>query len=122
MPTGRPSKDKIKRLSAQARDRLEQLGYDPIEAMVRIAVKAERKGDLMLAGMMARELGGYVAPKLKAIEVSGQLDHGGGVLLIPSAPSSGEWEALAARVIDSTAQHIETASEPERALESTGGN
>ena len=116
----RPPKDRVKRLAASAREQLERLGYDPIEAMVRIAAKAERKGDLMLAGMMARELGQYVAPKLKAIEVSGQIDHGGGVLLIPSAPTNGDWEALAARVIDSTAQHIETASEPERALESTG--
>jgi len=59
------------------KDRLKALGCDPIEGMAFIAREA-RNGegdlrDLQLAGQMYKELAQYVAPKRKAIEVSGSL-------------------------------------------------
>ena len=51
--------------------KLEALGCDPIVGMAEIAALARKEGDLNLAGSMYKELAQYVAPKRKAIEVSG---------------------------------------------------
>lgn len=50
--------------------RLEELGFDPVETMVRIVKSAEEAKNLPLAGKMAAELMQYTAPKLKSIEYS----------------------------------------------------
>lgn len=52
-------------------DKLEALDCDPIEGMVQIAQRAIDADDLPLAGQMYKELAQYVAPKRKAIEVTG---------------------------------------------------
>lgn len=50
-------------------ERLKELGYDPLEGMVRIAALAEQTGNLPLAGKIAGDLLEYTAPKLKSIEI-----------------------------------------------------
>lgn len=52
-------------------EKLEALGCDPITGMAEIAALARKSGDLSLAGSMYKELAQYVAPKRKALEVSG---------------------------------------------------
>jgi hypothetical protein len=65
-------------------EKMEALGCDPLEAMHRIAQQAEKgieevdrdgniviRRDMALAGQMYKELAQYVAPKRKAVEVSG---------------------------------------------------
>lgn len=50
--------------------RLEELGLDPVEGMVRIAERAEANGNLSLAAKIMGDLLEYTAPKLKSMEVS----------------------------------------------------
>lgn len=73
-PAGRPkgSKNKVK---ADIEQKLAALGCDPIQGMAEIAIEAKNNGDFTLAGSMYKELAQYVAPKRKAVEVSGE---GGG--------------------------------------------
>ena len=52
-------------------ERLKELKCDPIEGMAKIAQTALDAGDLPLAGQMYKELAQYVAPKRKAVEVTG---------------------------------------------------
>jgi len=55
-------------------ERLNALNCDPIEGMAKIAgiaMKEGKKQDLALAGQMYKELAQYVAPKRKAIELTG---------------------------------------------------
>ena len=54
--------------------KLKELKCDPIEGMARIASQAMDEGDMQLAGQMYRELAQYVAPKRKAMEVTGAND------------------------------------------------
>jgi hypothetical protein len=51
--------------------RLDDLGCDPIEGMVKIANEALSSADFQLAGNMYKELAQYVAPKRKSIEHTG---------------------------------------------------
>lgn len=51
-------------------DRLKSLGVDPVEGMARIALRAERDGNTVLAAKIYADLLQYCAPKLKAIEYS----------------------------------------------------
>ena len=51
--------------------RLKELKCDPIEGMAKIAVEAYTDGDFALAGNMYKELAQYVAPKRKAMELTG---------------------------------------------------
>ena len=53
-------------------DRLKELNCDPIEGMAKIAQTALESDDLALAGQMYKELAQYIAPKRKAIEVTGE--------------------------------------------------
>lgn len=50
--------------------RLEELGVDPLESLVRIAMRAEAAGNLALAQKTWSDLMAYTAPKLKSMEVS----------------------------------------------------
>jgi hypothetical protein len=63
--------------------RLNALGCDPIEGMVRIAVNT--KASLELRGKMFAELAQYVAPKRKAIDMQATVDahHSGDVIIRP---------------------------------------
>ncbi len=57
------------KLNLEARQRLEELGCDPIEGMARIAVDAKSSPELR--GRMFAELAKYVWPQRKAVEHSG---------------------------------------------------
>lgn len=59
----------MSRTSAIAK-RLEEMGVDPLEALVRIATRAEAAGNLPLAAKTWGDLMQYMAPKLKSMEVS----------------------------------------------------
>lgn len=72
-------KEKIDRM-------LQEMGCDPIEGMAHIAMEAradadkftdfkDRKEALALAGTMYKELAQYVAPKLRAVELSSDPDQ-----------------------------------------------
>lgn len=50
--------------------RLEELGCDPVEGMVRIAQAAEENSNPVLAAKIYADLLEYTAPKLKAMEFS----------------------------------------------------
>lgn len=58
-------------------DKLSKLNCDPIVGMAKIAEEAMLIKDYQLAGSMYKELAQYVAPKRKAVEVTG--DGGGPV-------------------------------------------
>jgi hypothetical protein len=51
--------------------KLKDLKCDPIEGMANIARQAMDQGDMPLAGQMYKELAQYVAPKRKAMELTG---------------------------------------------------
>jgi hypothetical protein len=55
-------------------NKLEELGFDPIRGLVEVATTAKAEGDLRLYGDMCKELAHYIAPKLKAVELSGDKD------------------------------------------------
>lgn len=61
--------------SVAIQDKLKELGCDPIEGMARIAEQAMDEGDMQLAGSMYKELAQYVAPKRKAVEISGDQEN-----------------------------------------------
>lgn len=67
---GQPNKK-----SADIAAKLDALDCDPIEGMAIIAKEAMAIKDYPLAGSMFKELAQYVAPKRKAIEVSGDADN-----------------------------------------------
>lgn len=62
-------------------ERLKELDCDPIQGMAIIAKRAMDEDDLQLAGQMYKELAQYVAPKRKAVEMTGK----DGKDLIPEA-------------------------------------
>ncbi len=51
-------------------DKLEELGCDPIEGMAKIAM--DDRIELNIRAQMFKELAQYVAPKRKAMEVTGE--------------------------------------------------
>jgi hypothetical protein len=51
-------------------ERLKELGFDPVDGMVRIAKRAEQEGKLGMAAKIMGDLLEYTAPKLKSMEVS----------------------------------------------------
>lgn len=55
-------------------DKLKKLKCDPIEGMAKIAAQAMKEGDMQIALTAYKELAQYVAPKRKAIEISGNPD------------------------------------------------
>lgn len=73
-PVGSPN-----RRSYDVAARLAELGCDPLESMARLAKESEASGDMALAGSMYKELAQYVAPKRKAVEVTGE--NGGSVAM-----------------------------------------
>lgn len=64
-------KGTVGRKTLAVEQKLAELKCDPIEGMAIIAKQAMGEGDLHLAGSMYKELAQYVAPKRKAVEVSG---------------------------------------------------
>ena len=75
MKTGGRIKGTPNKKTVEVCERMEQLGFDPIESMVEICNQAMADKDYSLAGIMAKELAQYVYPKRKAIEyISEELD------------------------------------------------
>jgi len=70
--TGGRVKGSIPKKTLAVQEKLAKLKCDPIEGMARIAKQAEKAEDWALAGQMFKELAQYVAPKRKAIEVTGE--------------------------------------------------
>lgn len=66
--TGGRQKGTPNRSSRIVADRLADLGFDPIAAMVSLA--ADPSTDPALRGRMAAELAGYVFPKRKAVDLA----------------------------------------------------
>lgn len=52
-------------------ERLQELDCDPIAGLADVAKRALEEGDLSVAASCFKDLAGYVAPKRKAIEVTG---------------------------------------------------
>jgi len=77
-PKGRPKGSKNK-TTLGVQEKLAAMGCDPIEGMAKIAAAAYEENNHKLAGDMYKELAQYVAPKRKAIEVSG---NDGGPLVV----------------------------------------
>jgi hypothetical protein len=69
--TGGRQKGTPNKATQSIQQRLDDLGCDPIEGMVKIANEALNNADLQLAGNMYKELAQYVAPKRKSIEHTG---------------------------------------------------
>lgn len=72
---GRPKGSTGKRTQAVL-DKLKEFNCDPIEGLIRVAQEAHQQGDLSLAGSTYKELAKYVAPQLKAIELSNEEGSG----------------------------------------------
>ncbi len=68
-PDSRPKGSQNQQTQAVV-DRLEALGCDPIEGIAKIAM--DETAELSIRAQMYKELAQYVAPKRKAIEVSGE--------------------------------------------------
>ena len=75
------------------RERLAQLGCDPIEGMARIAMRPA--APIELRGRMYAELAGYVAPKRKAVEHSAEPGTGVAFVIYGERECDGaeEWHA-----------------------------
>ena len=75
----------------EVQERLQELGCDPIEGMVRIAKSAEKDGDKALAGQMYKELAQYVAPKRKMLDVVSEQEVQHYVISDTPEMTSEEW-------------------------------
>ena len=71
---GTPNK-KTAKAAKTIQETIERIGCDPLEAMLEIAIQAKNEGDLQLSLSAYKELAQYVAPKRKAVEVSGSEDQ-----------------------------------------------
>lgn len=69
--TGGRSKGSVNKSTRDVTVRLAELSCDPIEGMARIALNEQNSPELR--GRMFAELAQYVAPKRKAVELSGEL-------------------------------------------------
>lgn len=98
---GRPPGAANKR-SYQTRRHLDKMNFNPITNMCRIAIKAEKEGDLALAGQMNSQIAKYFAPQLKAVEVTGGIEHSGGVLLVTPRLEHNDWLQQAERIVEQT--------------------
>jgi 5'-3' exonuclease len=56
-------------------DKLAELGYDPLESLVRLAIDAQKEGDKVMEFQASKELAQYVAPKRKAMEITSDNSH-----------------------------------------------
>lgn len=80
----------------QVKELLKEMGCDPFRILANIAMgKSDELGGLVpeLSDMKdaAKELAGYLAPKLRAIEHVDMTKVPGGVMLIPAPVSMEEW-------------------------------
>ena len=71
---GTPNKRTAK-AAKTIQETIDRIGCDPLEAMLEIAIQAKNEGDLSLSLSAYKELAQYVAPKRKAVEVSGDVDN-----------------------------------------------
>lgn len=81
------------------REKLKEMGCDPIEILAKIALGKEIDGRMPELSDMkdaAKELANYIAPKLKAVEHVDTAAMAGGVMLIPVVGSMEEWGKVVA--------------------------
>ena len=71
--SGGRKKGTLNKVNATVTERLANLNCDPIEGMAEIAITSMSDGDYHLAFQCFKELGQYVAPKRKSIELSGEV-------------------------------------------------
>ena len=55
--------------------KLDKHGCDPIEEMAKLAMHAVKMDDMQIAVPLLKELAQYVAPKRKAVELSGDSEN-----------------------------------------------
>jgi len=82
---------------AAIREKLQEMGCDPIEILARIAMGKDIDGripELSDIKDAAKELANYIAPKLKAIEHVDTSQMQGGVMLVPAPVSMDEWAKM----------------------------
>ena len=68
--TGGRKKGTLNKVNATVTEQLASLNCDPIGGMAKIGERAMAEGDYNLAFQVFRELGQYVAPKRKSLEVN----------------------------------------------------
>jgi hypothetical protein len=68
MKTGGRKRGTPNKKTVAVQEQMEQLGFDPIESMIKICNQAMTDKNYSLAGQMAKELAQYVYPKRKAVE------------------------------------------------------
>ena len=69
--TGGRKKGTPNKKTASIQAKLDKHGCDPIEEMAKLAMESIKKDDVQTATSLLKELAQYVAPKRKAVEVSG---------------------------------------------------
>lgn len=69
---GRPKGSRNRR-TLSAMEKMRDLGCDPLEELVKIGNKALRDEDNHLAASCFKEIATYIYPKLKALDISGDL-------------------------------------------------
>ena len=94
--------------SLETKRRLEAMGCDPIKGLYQVAKRAYKAGDLALEGQMYKELAKYYAPQLRAVEVHADVNHTGGVLMIPARIDNEAWRQQADAVIEHVHQELLT--------------
>jgi len=57
-------------------------GEHPLQALARLAKKSEDEGDITLAVVCYKELANYIAPKLKAVEITKQTEQAKPITII----------------------------------------
>lgn len=72
---GRP-KGSLGKATKAVQEKLEELNFDPIAALVETYRTAQDVGEVGVAARVAAELASYVAPKLKSIEHSSAGENG----------------------------------------------
>jgi hypothetical protein len=94
---GVPLPAKTGKERARINDLMKEVGCDPFRIMAQVAMGQEVCGHIPeLSDIIecSKELAGYMAPKLKAIEHVDVTKVAGGVMLIPAPVSMDEWARI----------------------------
>lgn len=85
--------------------------YDPVVAMALIA--CDPSTPIMMRLKAHTSVAEYVHPKLRAVEVKGNVEVTGGVLRIPTSPGNAEWDRAAVMNAEATAAMLQQSIEGE---------
>jgi hypothetical protein len=89
--TGGRTKGTPNKRTIEVRERLVELGCDPIQGMAMIAMNSDNPPELR--GRMFAELAQYTAPKRKAVEVPHELERQFVIMVPEPCRTSEEWVA-----------------------------